>query len=248
MLSVRSLAQSCLSKSVPLSVIPDVHGVYKGGIPTSPNPLSLRQQLRLISSKPFIRLAMFHVWPASSSERVTPLAHYDMRDASNFFLGQCGVWLFVTSVEAIHTDRFGPQVTINTKSGELSQDEKDLFALGRNAGADIIGFYVGDAKVGGRGSHSARAFWIKRTQDFRAFALAHELGHAAGDLKDVTGGPTSNLMCAGANCVWEHGPTFTDEQRKKFSTDPIIRACGASLSEVDRTAGTTPFVCGGEVP
>jgi hypothetical protein len=131
MLGLRSVAQSCMGKSGTLSMLEDVHGFYRGGFGPSVILLSLRDQLTRISTKPFVKVAMFHVWPKGTADDITFRAHVDMRRASEVYETECGVWIYVTSASPIYTDRFGPDVTIEFDDGRLSEDEEDLVARNR---------------------------------------------------------------------------------------------------------------------
>ena len=261
MLSVRSLAQSCLGKSGALSVREDVHGVYPPG--NTHFALSLRDQLTLVSTKPFVKIAMFHVFPKGSDDRISVNAHIDMRRANELYQTLCGLWVYVTSASPIYTDRFGPDVTIEVEEGEVSEDEEDLFALGNDSNADIIGYYVGTARRAGRTQISKRRFWVVRnfqdgTADFyRGYIMAHEMAHAIAGLKDIEEGPprsVTNLMCAGANCIWDDGPTLNDDQRSKILNSAVVRppcsptAGVSALTVSPQLRAALSRFCGNEAP
>jgi hypothetical protein len=156
-----------------------------------------------------------------------------MKLANEFYQAKAGLWLYVTRASPIYTNRFGPDVTIEYEDGELSDDEQDLFALGNDPNADLIGYYIGKARGRGRGSHSKRAFWVSRSagepQQPRGYVLAHELAHAAADLQHRD--EPANLMCRGGEifCLWADGPTLSDAQRQKLLDDPVVRGCSATL-------------------
>ncbi len=102
-LSVRTIAASCLGRQPPVSLKRDVFGVYG----SNPQARSLRAQLDLAQTKPFIRVALVTVRPTGSTEGAYVNLQRDLDSANQVWQQECGVWIYcVDSIVAV-TDAFG---------------------------------------------------------------------------------------------------------------------------------------------
>lgn len=122
-------------------------------------------------------------------------------DAVNVVWGsECEV--FVDVLEHLTVDR--PDLLTVTQQdcsavGHVVSDEEDeLYSLGRGRGADVVGYYIrrsaASSGILGCAAHppGRRGFWVKGgTSD--QFVLAHEAVHVVGDNPHVFGN-TDNLM------------------------------------------------------
>lgn len=123
--------------------------------------------------------------------------------AANVVLGgECEV--FVQVVGRLSVNR--PDLLTLTQedclaAGHVVSDEEDeLYTLGRGRGADVVCYYVQGSAAGsgilGCAAHppGRRGFWVKGgTGDQHRFVLAHEAVHVVGDNRHVLGN-TDNLM------------------------------------------------------
>ena len=234
MISVKSTVASCLDLGAPLSIKKHVLGVLAGhNIGGTPyfQVRSLRQRLDLIRNKPFVKVAVVTVWP-DGSDQVAPYGLQEDLDTANAIYQQwCEVWIYFTSLSVIHTDQFGPSVTVDSDSSQPTDDELALHELGGGIQAPVIGYYVGRlTSASGRGSSDLRAFWLGRTPppfgQPRKYIFTHELGHVVGSLGHLCeeqghDDDRSNIMCTRPS--WGQGPTFDQDQCESILNDPDVR-------------------------
>ncbi len=122
-------------------------------------------------------------------------------DAANVVWGnECEVFINVLELLTVNAPHL---LTLTQEDcsgvGHVVSDEEDeLYSLGRGRGADVVGYYIRrsatSAGILGCAAHPAgrRGFWVKdSTPD--AFTLAHEAVHVVGDNPHVFGN-TDNLM------------------------------------------------------
>lgn len=229
-LSVRSIVLECLEKSAPLSLREDIFGVYSND---NPQNRSLKSQLDLIQSKPFVRLALVTITdtlgtggtvitgPRGSLQR-------DLDNASQVYQGECAAWVYcVGSITVDDPDLVDPDQDDCTMNGHSVSDwEDDLFKLGRNMGANVVCYYTNDDPGGwiGCAAHppSRRGFWVG--DGASPWTFAHELTHVIGDNTHVS--DTDNLMVE--NSTWNitnAPPDLTQDQCNSILSDPDMESC-----------------------
>ena len=106
----------------------------------------------------------------------------------------------------------------------VSDDEDELFDLGRGLGANIVCYYVVSATAfGGCAAHppGRRGFWVGSPPNNNPLspevAFAHELTHVVGDNGHVTT-PAGNLMTRAEDKLVSS--TLTDAQQTRILADP----------------------------
>jgi hypothetical protein len=216
--SVRSIVDNCLGKTGTLSIKQDVFGVYAND---NPQKRSLKTRLDLIETKPFVRLAIVTIQGA------TPSLQLDLDSANLVYLNECDHWVYCqNSITANQpnllflnqNDCFGGIFH------RVSDEEDQLFDLGRGLGADIVAYYInGDG--GGNGGCAAhpdgrRGFWVGTTTS--SFAFAHELTHillGGGHVRD-----SNNLMFA-TTAFTNLPPDLTSRQCNQIGNDRDIESC-----------------------
>jgi hypothetical protein len=230
--SVRDTVMECLGRNPPISVRRAVLGIY--GI--SMQARSLKDRIQLIINRPFVRLAVVVVRPPTSiDDRSFPNIQLDLDTANEIYVQECGAWVYCSGFTVIRTDRFGPDVRINMEdclsglSHDVSEDEDDLFDLGRNLGAPIVGYFIGELNLAaGCGAHppDRRGFLLEEYSPFnynegslfRGRVFTHELSHVVGDLGHVSA--PGNLMRE-----WGLGSDLTEGQCRDIRRDPDMEGC-----------------------
>ncbi len=214
--SVKSISKNCLGKNISISIRKDILTVYGNDNPQS---RSLKQRLQLIQGKPFVRIALVTIVGAN------PKLQLNLDNANLVLQQECDVWVYVTG--SIQEDRpnllFLDQNSCPLGVQNFPTDEEDeLFSLGRNQGADIVGYYIQDGPVfQGCSSFPAgrRGFWVDDSAG--PWIFAHELVHVVGFNAHVS--DPNNLMFPnpGANPP----PDLTEFQCNRILGDPGIESC-----------------------
>jgi hypothetical protein len=149
-------------------------------------------------------------------------------DAANVVWGsECEV--FVDVIERLTVDRPNlltlTQDDCNAFGHVVSDEEDELYSLGRGRGADVVGYYIRRSAAGsgilGCAAHppGRRGFWVQGTTPDQ-FVLAHEAAHVVGNNSHVFGN-TDNLMTPfspGTNPP----PDLIAEQCQRIVEDPAI--------------------------
>jgi hypothetical protein len=139
-LSVRTIVNNCLGKAGPLSVKRDVLGVFGDD---NPQTRSLRERLELIQNKPFVRVALVTISGAA------PNPQQDLDTANTIWQQECDAWVYC--VGSITVDRPNllvlGQADCSGLSHSISPEEEELFDLGRDLGANIVGYYIRDCNI-----------------------------------------------------------------------------------------------------
>jgi hypothetical protein len=221
--SVRSEVADRLDKSGPVSLKRDVFGVVSGDNPQS---RSLLDQMELIQTKPFVRVAQVTVTGDPPLVVPTPRPQRDLDNANTIYQRECDAWVYCEA--SITVDRL--ELTFldqdDCSSGHsVSDDEDELFDLGRGLGASIVCYYIWSCTVvaGGCAAHppGRRGFWLgsgpNNSPASPLVAFAHELTHVVGDNGHVTT-PSDNLMTKAAGKPVSS--TLTDAQRVRILADP----------------------------
>ena len=107
----------------------------------------------------------------------------------------------------------------------VSQEENDLFNIGRNLGANIVGYYINSDVAGNAGCAAhppgRRGFWVGSGAS--PWTFAHELTHVVGDNRHVT--VTDNLMFTPTANITNPPPDLTDNQCKRIGNDSDMARC-----------------------
>lgn len=151
----------------------------------------------------------------------------DLDAANQVYLTECGVWIDL--VGTITVDR--PDLLILDQTDCLanghvvSGDEDELFDLGRDLGADIVGYYIQGDTAGFRGCAAhppgRRGFWVGDTAT--QWTFVHELTHVVGDNSHQT--DRDNLMFRNTGRITNAPPDLSDGQCRRVSGDDAMVDC-----------------------
>jgi hypothetical protein len=236
--NVRTAVANRLGKSGTLSLKKDVFGIFSDD---NPQRRSLLRQLELIETKPFVRVAQVKVIgtldlgpgpgpgpPIRTVLSPSPLPQRDLDNANTIYQRECDAWVYCEgniTVDRLDLTIFDQSDCGGVAGGHVvSDDEDQLFDLGRGLGANIVCYYVFSATAfGGCAAHppGRRGFWVGSGQ-FNApasplVAFAHELTHVVGDNGHVTT-PANNLMTRAAGKPVSS--TLTPAQQTRILADP----------------------------
>ncbi|MEL6231754.1 MAG: hypothetical protein AAFR24_17750 [Cyanobacteria bacterium J06627_3] len=217
-LSVRSLASTCLNKTAPFSLREDILGVYDND---NPQDRSLRERLNLIENRPFVRLALVTIQGA------TPNLQRDLDNANLVYQNEANVWIYcVGSITVNRPDLLVLDQDDCSGSGHSVSDEEDeLFDLGRAMGADIVGYYINSSNGGfaGCAAHppGRRGYWSGAAAS--PWTFAHEIGHVVGDNSHVAN--SDNLMSTPTANITNLPPDLTSSQSGRINNDPDVETC-----------------------
>ncbi|MCB9761803.1 MAG: hypothetical protein H6739_18380 [Alphaproteobacteria bacterium] len=209
--SVRSIASGCLGRSGSLSLRRDVFGVYG----TNGQTRSLKTQLDRIRNLPFLRLGLVTVRPAGSTAGQYNNLQRDVDAANEVWLSDSNAWIYVSGVRTDTSGLLGNNGILDQTSCPLgvqsspSTEEDDLFDLGRDLGADVVGYYIAGATNGLAGCSAypsgRRGFWV--AMGASQWVLAHELTHVIGlnpHVDSSVAANADNLMWP--NTAWTNTP------------------------------------------
>lgn len=232
-LSVKTIANNCLGKSAPLSLRRDIFGVYGNDNPLS---RSLKAQLNRIETKPFLRLAIVTVRPTGSTAGQYGNLQRDLDAANEVWQSDCDAWIYCVGSLTVTSNILGTDGVLNQPSCPLgvqplpTDEEDDLFDLGRGVGADVVGYYINGSTNGGLAGCSAypigrRGFWVRFGSS--QWVLAHELTHVIGLTPHISTSNASNsdnLMWP--NTGWSNlPPDLNAAQSTGVLGDPSIESC-----------------------
>ncbi|MFQ5525444.1 MAG: hypothetical protein ACE5GX_04215 [Thermoanaerobaculia bacterium] len=215
--SVRTIASNCLGKSGTLSVKEDLLGVYAND---NPQNRSLKQRLDLIENNPFVSIALVTIQGAS------PQLQRDLDNTNTVLQGECGAWLY--PVDSITVKRPNLQV-LNQNTCPLgvqadpTDEEDELFDLGRGFGTDLVGYYIQSGPGAGCSAYPAgrRGFWVD--DGGSPWTFCHELVHVVGLNAHVTN--SDNLMSTPTASITNPPPDMTNGQCFRFISDPTVESC-----------------------
>jgi hypothetical protein len=213
MTSIKTVAQDCLNKSPILSVREDIMGVYAND---NPQTRSVKAQINLIQNKPFVKVALVTIQGA------TPTLQRDLDTANEIYQRECDAWIYpVDSITVTRNNLLVLDQDDCSGSGHSVSDEEDeLFDIGRNLGADVVGYYINTSNGGfaGCAAHPSgrRGFWSGSGASPRTWA--HELTHVVGDNSHVSSSnnlmftPTANIINLPANLSNSQCDDILDDQ------------------------------------
>ena len=168
-----------------------------------------------------VRVAVVTVQGASAN------LQRDLDAGNQVYLTECGVWIdLVTNITVDRPDLLIlDQTDCLTNGHVVSEDEDELFDLGRDLGADIVGYYIQGDTAGFRGCAAhppgRRGFWVgdSATQ----WTFVHELTHLVGDNPHDT--DTDNLMFRNTGMITNPPPDLSEDQCRRVSDDPAMGDC-----------------------
>ena len=216
--SVKSIVDNCLGKTAPLSIKQDVLGVYATD---NPQTRSLKARLDLIQDKPFVRVALVTIQGAS------PTLQRDLDNANIVYQNECDRWIYCQNSITVSSSNllFLSQTDCRSLLHIVSNEEDQLFDLGRGLGADIVGYYINSSSGGfaGCAAHPSgrRGFWVGNGASPNTFP--HELTHVVGDNPHEKN--SNNLMFTPSGNITNLPPNLTNDQCNKIENDPDIEAC-----------------------
>ncbi len=137
---------------------------------------------------------------------------------------ECGVFFDVVAVLVF--DR--PDLLILDQNDCLlvghvvSEEEDELFDLGRGMGTDLVGYYI-DGDVAGFAGCAAhppgrRGFWVGSAAS--PWTFAHEATHVVG--RNVHVGNSDNLMFTPTANITNPPPDLDDDQVRRILADPAL--------------------------
>lgn len=221
--SVRSVLANCLGKTDDASLRRDLLCVYADD---NPQTRSLKQRLDLLETAPFVRVALVTI------EGATPNLQRDLDRGNAIYGVECGAWIYCTGSIAVDRPQllFLSQDDCKGSGHSVSAEEDELFNLGRNLGATIVGYYIDGDSGGFRGCAAhppgRRGFWVGSSAT--QWTWVHELTHVVGDNSHVsTSNPSNrdNLMWSNTGQITNPPPDLTEDQCDRINDDPAIEAC-----------------------
>jgi len=235
--SVRTIIRDCLGKTGTLSIKRDVLGVYGND---NPQTRSLTERLRLIQTAPFVRLALVTIRPAGSTQGQYANLQRDLDVANEVWQRDCGAWIYCVGSAVDNTGVLGNNVVLDQNACPLgvqanpTAEENALFALGRNLGADVVGYFITGSTNPNLGGCSAfpqgrRGFWSGFNQSQNMFA--HELTHVIGlnphpaDDPDVPDNDQDNVMWPTPGAITNPPPDLRPVQCSRVQGDASVETC-----------------------
>jgi hypothetical protein len=216
--SVKTLMQDCLGVS-PSSIKRDIIGVYGDDNQQS---RSLKERLELIENNPFVRLALVTIQGA------TPSLQTDLDNANLVYQNECGSWIYCTGHVTVNRPLLLnlDQDDCLSSGHSVSDEEDELYDLGRDLGANIVGYFINGSSGNtwrGCAAHppGRRGFWVGSTATLWTFV--HELTHVVGDNGHVS--DTDNLMIRNTGTITNPPPDLTTGQCNDINGDPAMETC-----------------------
>lgn len=162
-----------------------------------------------------------------SIEGTSPDIDRDIEAANVILAGECGIWVDVLDRLVVNRpDLFIlSQEDCGATNHVVSDEEDELYSIGRSLGADVVGYYIGGSSFGdnvlGCAAHppGRRGFWVAHDTTFD-FVWAHEAGHVVGDNAHVI--DTDNLMHPYASEVENLPPDLRQTQCDRIIDDPAL--------------------------
>lgn len=234
LISVKTIVKDCLRKETPLSVKRDILGVFES-YSFAPER-SLKERLELIQTRRFIRVALVTI------EGANPQRLQESLDfANNVYLNNCGLWIYCCNSITIKNDILLNlnMNDCNTVNHVPTNDEIELYSLGRDLGSEIICYFIRSwnlavnelVGVAGCAAHpqGLRGFTIANDPDNLSFvpvdAFAHELTHVVGQNDHAC--ISDNLMYVFEDCTLQgsKGNQLVESQCERILNDSAIEKC-----------------------
>lgn len=216
--TIRNVAADCLDKPGRISVREDILGVYAAD---NPQNRSVLAQMDRIRNMPFVKVAIVTIQGANSSLQL------DLDSGNTVYQNEAGVWIYpVDSITVVDPSLQVLDQDDCAGSGHSVSDEEDeLFDLGRNLGADIVAYYINGDTAGLRGCAAhppgRRGFWVGDSAT--RWTFVHELTHVVGDNSHVSN--TDNLMVSNTGTITNPPPDLTNTQSNRINGDPAVEEC-----------------------
>lgn len=224
-ISVRSILADCLGRTGDISILEDAFGVYGNRNVVR----SLKDQIEWIRFRPFVRLALVTIQGA------TPNLQRDLDNANTVYRNECGSWVYCVGSQTV--DRWWllwlDQEDCLASGHDVSPEEDELFDLGRDMGADIVGYYIlGDGSWAGCAAHppDRRGFWVGSGAS--PWTMVHEMTHVVGDNHHAESDPEvsppylNNLMTEdGTSNITNLPPDLSAGQCLRIRSDPSMTCC-----------------------
>ena len=218
MTSVKQVAQDCLGKTPTLSVREDLLGVYSNDNPQS---RSLKERLELIQTTPFVKVAIVTIQGGANGNM-----QRDLDTANEVYQRECDTWVYPTaSITVVRPNLLFLTQDDCGSDHSVSDEEDELFDIGRNLDANVVGYYINNSSGGlaGCAAHpnGRRGFWSGNGASPRTWA--HELGHVVGDLRHVN--DSDNLMSTPTASITNLPADLTNSQCEDVQNDPDMESC-----------------------
>jgi hypothetical protein len=157
-----------------------------------------------------------------------PNPQRDLDRGNSVWLTECSSWIDV--VGSVTVDR--PDLLILDQddclgNGHVVSDEEDqLFDLGRDLGADVVCYYIEGDTAGFRGCAAhppgRRGFWVGDSAT--EWTFVHELTHVIGDNPHVS--DSENLLYEGGTAsITDLPPDLTSDQCSRIEGDAATGPC-----------------------
>jgi hypothetical protein len=151
----------------------------------------------------------------------------DVAMANVIWNADCGVFVDVVQTLVVSAPNllFLTQEDCSGVGHQVSDEEDELYSIGRGLGTDLVAYYIQGSAFGssvlGCAAHppDRRGFWV--VSSGFTFVFAHEAVHVVGDnphnLVD-----TDNLMWPFADEVTNLPPDLNEEQCQRILNDPAL--------------------------
>ncbi len=216
--SFKHAAAHCFGKNGDISVKRDILGVVADD---HPQDRSAKELLSAAYSFPYVRMTIVTIKGAA------PTIQKDLDTANEIFRREGEFFLY--PVASIEEDR--PHLLALHQNScplgvqqEPTEEELELFNLGRDKGADVVGYYIQNGP-GGVGCSAypegLKGFWVD--DNASEWTFAHELGHVLGRNYHV--GDKDNLMFVPTPFITNPPPNLNTSQVNNIKQDDAVYPC-----------------------
>ena len=232
--SIRDVASDCLGKTGVLSIREDILGVYGTD---NPQNRSVLQQMDRIQNLPFVKVALVTIQGSNNAN-----LQRDLDNASTIYQSECSAWVYCMGSITVNDPGLLVlnQCDCSGNDHSVSDEEDELFELGRNLGANIVCYYINGSNFGnvaGCAAHppGRRGFWVNQNAGtplspvYSQWTFAHELTHVIGDNGHIC--DTDNLMLgnpctiSGTINITNPPPDLDNNQCDRILDDPDMESC-----------------------
>jgi hypothetical protein len=157
-----------------------------------------------------------------------PNPQRDLERANSVWLTECSSWIDI--VGSVTVDRpdllMLDQADCSGDGHTVSDEEDELFDLGRDLGADVVCYYIQGDTAGYRGCAAhppgRRGFWVGDSAT--EWTFVHELTHVIGDNSHVD--DSDNLLYKGGTAsITDLPPDLTSTQCSRIEGDAATQPC-----------------------
>jgi len=217
---IRETAERCLGRTGRVSLRRHVLGVLADDNPRTRSTLA---QIRRIRDRRFVRIGLVTI------DTATPQIQRDLDNANDVFDAEADVWVYPTaSIAEDEPDLLNlNQDDCDGGAGHSVSDEEDeLFDLGRDLNADVVCYYINGNGTGAFGCAAhppgRRGFWCGAGAS--PWTFAHELGHVVGNL-DHNSNSNRLMFGNGTNNITNPPPDLTDDEASDVRDDDAVERC-----------------------